>query len=105
MSTLASLESRLQTLLEFHLLKLLPGYHVEDGMLHQLASAMKNTLVEKVTKATEIFVVMEGGVVHEIVNLPDNIRVTVIDYDTEGVEKERLEISPVDGKLCVITRW
>lgn len=53
----------------------------------------------------EIFLVMEGGVVHEIVDLPDNINVTVIDYDTEGVEKERLEISPVDGELCVITKW
>ena len=49
--------------------------------------------------------IMEGGVVHEIVDLPDNINVTVIDYDTEGVEKERLEISPVDGELCVITKW
>jgi predicted RNA-binding protein YlqC (UPF0109 family) len=48
---------------------------------------------------------MEGGVVHEIVDLPDNINVTVIDYDTEGVEKERLEISPVDGELCVISKW
>ena len=48
---------------------------------------------------------MEGGVVHEIVDLPDNINVTVIDYDTEGVEKDRLEISPVDGELCVITKW
>ena len=49
--------------------------------------------------------IMEGGVVHEIVDLPDNINVTVLDYDTEGVEKERLEISPVDGELCVITKW
>ena len=57
------------------------------------------------TKPLEIFVVMEGGVVHEIVDLPPNINVTVIDYDTEGVEKERLEISPVDGELCVITKW
>jgi hypothetical protein len=40
-----------------------------------------------------------------ICTLPDNINVTVIDYDTEGVEKDRLEISPVDGELCVITRW
>ena len=57
------------------------------------------------TKPVEIFVIMEGGVVHEIVNLPPNINVTVIDYDTEGVEKERLEISPVDGELCVINKW
>ena len=56
-------------------------------------------------KPLEIFVVMEGGVVHEIVDLPENINVTVVDYDTEGVEKDRLEISPVDGELCVINRW
>jgi hypothetical protein len=58
-----------------------------------------------VTKPVEIFLIMEGGVVHEIVDLPDNIKVTLIDYDTEGVEKDRLEISPVDGELCVITKW
>jgi hypothetical protein len=54
---------------------------------------------------TEIFILIEGGVVHEVVGLPPNINLTVIDYDTEGVEKERLEISPVDGKLCVTNQW
>jgi hypothetical protein len=54
---------------------------------------------------TEIFILIEGGVVHEVVGLPPNINVTVVDYDTEGVEKERLEISPVDGELCVINKW
>ena len=39
------------------------------------------------SKPLEIFVIMEGGVVHEIVDLPDNINVTLVDYDTEGVEK------------------
>jgi hypothetical protein len=29
----------------------------------------------------------------------------VVDYDTDGVENERLEISPVDGELCVINKW
>ena len=61
--------------------------------------------VSRIQRKREIFVVMEGGVVHEIVNLPPNVNVTVIDYDTEGVEKERLEISPVDGELCVINKW
>jgi hypothetical protein len=61
--------------------------------------------VSRHQRKREIFLVMEGGVVHEIVDLPDHINVTVIDYDTEGVEKERLEISPVDGELCVITKW
>jgi len=70
-----------------------------------------NTATTEKTKKTiaiqplEIFVVMEGGVVHEIVNLPPYINVTVIDYDTEGVEKERLAISPVDGEACVINKW
>ena len=53
----------------------------------------------------EIFILIEGGVVHEVVNLPPDINVTVIDYDTEGVEPERLEVSPVDGELCVINKW
>jgi hypothetical protein len=57
------------------------------------------------TKPLEIFVIMDGGLIHEIVNLPPNIIVTVLDYDTEGVEKERLEISPVDGELCTINKW
>ena len=57
------------------------------------------------TTPKEIFVVLEGGVVHEIVGLPENINVTVIDYDTEGVEKERIGISPVDGELCLINNW
>ena len=61
--------------------------------------------VSRFQRKREIFLVMEGGVVHEIVDLPPNINVTVIDYDTEGVEKDRLEISPVDGELCVITKW
>jgi hypothetical protein len=61
--------------------------------------------VSRFQRKREIFLVMEGGVVHEIVDLPDNISVTVIDYDTEGVEKVCLEISPVDGELCVITKW
>ena len=57
------------------------------------------------SKKREIFVILEGGLVHEITNLPPNINVTVVDYDTEGVENERLQISPVDGELCVINRW
>ena len=84
------------------------AWHLGFATLVDLADAVlfvKRTLVEQIIKSTEIFLVMEGGVVHEIVDLPDNIKVTVIDYDTEGVEKERLEISPVDGELCVITRW
>ena len=57
------------------------------------------------SKRREILILVDGGVVHEVVNLPSPINVTIIDYDTEGVENERLEISPVDGELCVINKW
>ena len=65
----------------------------------------ENKKTDDAVKPVEIFVIMDGGLVHEIVNLPPNIIVTVLDYDTEGVEKERLEISPVDGELCTINKW
>ena len=75
--------------------------------LAKSACAIKKRLVEKSTtpRKIEIFVMIEGGVVHEIVNLPPNLNVTVLDYDTEGVEDQRLQISPVDGELCVINKW
>ena len=91
-----------------HLHEWIKPWDLSFDSLATLADAVlsvKTRLFEKVTKPIEILVVMEGGVVHEIVDLPDSIHVTVIDYDTEGVEKERLEISPVDGELCVITKW
>ena len=92
----------------FYLHEWSKAWHLGFQTLGDLADAVltvKKSLVEKVTKSTEIFLIMEGGVIHEIVDLPDNINVTVLDYDTEGVEKERLEISPVDGEVCVITKW
>lgn len=56
-------------------------------------------------KRMEIFVIVQGGVVQEIINLPDHIIVTVIDYDVEDAPENRLQISPVDGELCVINKW
>jgi hypothetical protein len=91
-----------------HLHEVINPCDLSFDSLAKLADAVlgvKNRLVERITKPIEILLIMEGGVVHEIVDLPDNINVTLIDYDTEDVEKERLEISPVDGELCVITRW
>ena len=86
------------------------AWHLGFETLGDLADAVlfvKKNLVEKVVEFNhkEIFILVEGGMVHEVVNLPPNVNVTVIDYDTEGVERERLEISPVDGELCVINKW
>jgi hypothetical protein len=60
MATLDELESRLQSLLEVHLLKLLPGYKVEDGIAQQLAAAMHSNLTEQagVTQAPNLYVIV-----------------------------------------------
>jgi hypothetical protein len=78
------------------------GWILESKLAGALVGLKK--WVSRFQRKREIFVVMEG-VVHEIANLPSNINVTVIDYDTEGVEKDRLEIRPIDGELCVINTW
>jgi len=43
---LEQLEARLQALIEVRLVSVLPGFQVEDLVVHKLADAMKNNLVE-----------------------------------------------------------
>ena len=60
MGTLDELESRLQSLLEVHLLKHLPGYNIEDGIAQQLAAAMHASLKEEhgTTQAPNLYVII-----------------------------------------------
>ncbi len=60
MPTLDELESRLQTLLEVHLLKYLPGYKAEDKVYQHLATAMHNSLNEQdgTTFAPNVYVII-----------------------------------------------
>jgi hypothetical protein len=60
MATLDEFESHLQSLLEVHLLKHLPGYKVEDGIAQQLAVAMHGHLKEEggVTQAPNLYVII-----------------------------------------------
>jgi hypothetical protein len=44
---LEQLESRLQALIEVRLVSALPGYRVEDVVIHKIADAMKSNLVER----------------------------------------------------------
>ena len=91
-----------------HLHEWIKPWNLSFDSLANLADTVlcvKNRLVERITKPIEIFVVMDGGLIHEIADLPESVKITVLDYDTEGVEKERLEISPLDGELCTINSW
>ena len=60
MATLDEFESHLQSLLEVHLLKHLPGYKVEDGIAQQLAVTMHAHLQEEngTTKAPNIYLIV-----------------------------------------------
>jgi hypothetical protein len=64
---------------------------------------IKQTLVAKVLAKHTIFVVVDGGLVQEIRDIPPCIEVQVIDYDTEGAD--HLTVSPLDGEACILTQY
>jgi hypothetical protein len=59
--------------------------------------------VNAVDVPKQVNVFLEGGIIHNI-ELPEGVRVTIYDYDTEGSEPERIR---KDGKgdACIITTW
>lgn len=58
----------------------------------------------------QIFVIMEGGVIHNIMGIPEGVGVVVRDYDVEGcdvmayVEEERL-FKDVAGEWHTEATW
>ena len=51
----------------------------------------------------QVTIHIEGGVVHEVIK-PDSVDVTVIDFDVDGVEPERVQ-EYHDGTPCLITNY
>jgi hypothetical protein len=95
-----------------HLHEGLKAWHFHFESLAEIADAIlsiRNVLVTKVmetlAKKQEIFMVLQGGLVQEVVDCPSSLHVTVIDYDTEGVDDERLQKSPLNGQPCCINRF
>ena len=88
------------------------AWHFNFDSLTDIADAVlsvRNLLVNKVTdrlaKEQEIFVVLQGGLVQEVVDLPNHIHLTVVDYDIEGVDDERLQRSPLNGLPCCLNHF
>ena len=52
-----------------------------------------------------IYVTVEGGLVHDVIDVPEGIEVVVIDYDVECEDADRLHVSPLDGEPCAITTF
>ncbi len=86
------------------------AWHFKFANLAELAGAVlsaKVVLVNKVQEFNpkELFIVLEEGRVREVPNLPPNMRVVLVDYDIEDVEKEVLKPSPLDGQPCRLSRF
>lgn len=86
------------------------AWHFSFSNLAELAQAVlgaKSALVNKVleNRAKELIIVVQDGTAREVVGLPPNTRVVVANYDIEDVEKEFLSPSPVDGELCVLSKF
>jgi len=84
------------------------AWHVGFANLAELANEVlriKGRLVEQASKSRELMVVVEGGLVREVVNLPEPYRVTVVDYDIEDRDEEDIEKSPIDGEPCHIRKF
>jgi len=86
------------------------AWHFKFANLAELAGAVLSTKVALVSKVMEfnpkeLFIVLEDGRVREVPNLPPNMRVVVVDYDIEDMEKEDLKPSPLDGQPCRLTSF
>ena len=67
--------------------------------------AVRNTLVNHVLNPQRIYVVVECGIFKEAHDIPRGFEVHCLDYDVEHLPPERLEISPIDGEACTITKF
>jgi hypothetical protein len=56
-----------------------------------------------VTSTIEITVYLEGGVIQDITGIPDNGKVTVVDWDTEGVEPDLL--TELEAGAALVSTW
>ena len=87
------------------------AWNFHFGSLVELANEVlkiRNTLVEKVTalpKPKEVYVVLEGGLVREVIGADEQAVITILDYDIEGADPCEVKVSPLDGEACCITKF
>ena len=56
------------------------------------------------TETKPIVVVIQGGTVEEVKNVPAGLEVHIVDLDVSGVDEEMLKPSPLDGQPCLLTK-
>lgn len=63
--------------------------------------AITKVLIEEIVPIT---VIVRGGVIQDIQNIPDDITVRVIDYDADGKSEEDVDRDE-NGEYCTISTW
>ena len=54
----------------------------------------------------KIIIIMDGGLIQDIANIPDDIVIEVRDYDIEGTSLEEDELSEdSSGKQYIASQW
>lgn len=48
----------------------------------------------------QIIILLDGGIIHQVI-ADEAVDVTIIDYDTDGIPEEELQMSP-DGDLVMV---
>jgi hypothetical protein len=87
------------------------AWNFHFGSLVELADEVlkvRNNLVEKVLalpKPKEVYVVLEGGLVREVIGADEKAIITILDYDIEGADPCEIKVSPLDGEACCITKF
>jgi len=91
---------------EHHWSKAWKFHFAELKDLAQEFQRIKQNLVAKVVERYRhhhtIHVVVAGGVVQEVRDIPSGLEVKVVDYDIEAVDEFDLQISPLDGAASSI---
>ncbi len=75
---------------------------------HKRAAAYKAILSsrsERDKAPTVIDVIVEGGVIQDIIGIPKGVTVRTIDYDIEGSDPDRLSPSPCGDGECILGEW
>jgi len=53
----------------------------------------------------EIKIIVSGGLIQDIENIPQNIQVKVFDFDTEGDEFDPGAHEMIEGKMAYVSIW
>jgi len=53
-------------------------------------------------KPIPIYVVHEGGVIHNVIGVPPGVEIVLVNQDVEGADPEEVSASPLDGEPCCI---